>query len=394
MDFGNRGPSTTVRNNGTEDATQASQTNGFNDSGKRKPVPPNGIEVTIADESYILSDFINRTDIEPELVSAEEMLAEIYNYYTTNVPNAQIIYHLSTILQPLIGVKSEREPSSTFETPTRRAPTQSITTKFSNLQEEAVVSTYNDQLQRLQIYNPSVMLSRDAYDSHSEIFNTENCQVNFICLSCNKSINNTTSKFRCENCNTRQDPCPICWQKYPAFEGTKKTKKAALKAALWAREYKFDRHSEPRESEIVVTPDLRTPAIPVPSQDVISDETLFIPEPFTTSPQTNHAMLWQSCLSCGHGAHAACLQHIQGDPGIGGQCPTENCLCDCVAGPYRTQLIREAGDTATDGPLVRGDSMTVGDSNAVKKVRALVLEGREGESSEKRVRVVEPPRSP
>ena len=73
----------------------------------------------------------------------------------------------------------------------------------------------------------------------------------------------------------------------------------------------------------------------------------------------------------------------------------ESCLCDCIPGPYRTRLSREAEDArrASGVGLVRGDSRTVGESKAVRKARSMLDGGKEAKGSEeRRVRVVEPPR--
>jgi hypothetical protein len=117
------------------------------------------------------------------------------------------------------------------------------------------------------------------------------------------------------------------------------------------------------------------------------------------APQTNYAILWQSCLICGHGAHAACLQHVQNDPKIGGKCPTDGCLCDCIPGPYRSRLNRETTDEGhrkASVSWVRGDKSTVSESKAVKGARTILdRDSRESMSERpkqdaRRVRVLEP----
>jgi len=112
--------------------------------------------------------------------------------------------------------------------------------------------------------------------------------------------------------------------------------------------------------------------------------------PVLVQPQFNPPVLWQFCLTCGHGAHAACLDHQQKIPELGGRCPVYGCGCACIPGPYRDRLIREEEEErkiAMAGS-VRGDRMSIVESGAVKTVRGLL--GGGGSDQAKTVRVVEP----
>ncbi|KAF2669094.1 hypothetical protein BT63DRAFT_424804 [Microthyrium microscopicum] len=340
-------------------------------------------------ESYILSDFTGKGQSSPlDPMSVQAMLKELYAYYSDKNPNVQILYILAVALQPYI---TSLEGVSSVESLEHDNALFRSTYGLNRSQHEAVLSSYHDQLLSLQILPPSVELARKAYADHEHLFNTENSQIAFICLSCSKPLNNPVSKFHCETCGKRQNPCPICWQKYPAFEGTKKTRKQALKASLFAREYKLSGStSHTRSGQVAISPELQqtqtTPSTATKAA-FVADEPLFTSvESIEPQPaQSNHPILWQACLVCGHGAHAACLQHIQNDPAIGGTCPTEGCLCDCIPGPYRTQLNREAelARLKTGHGLVRGDSRSIPESKAVRGVKHLLGE-------ERRVRLVEP----
>lgn len=100
-------------------------------------------------------------------------------------------------------------------------------------------------------------------------------------------------------------------------------------------------------------------------------------------------VLWQFCLTCGHGAHAACLDHQQKIPELGGRCPYYGCGCACIPGPYRDRIIREEEKERAKAMAgsVRGDRKSIGESGAVKAVRGLL--GGEGGGG-KSVRVIEP----
>jgi hypothetical protein len=392
MDFGGRDFS--ISSEAFDGQLEASQTIIVENGSKKKQVDHRSrILEQEKSEEYTLSDFsipIEGLQIKP--VSATQMLRELYEYYTDRNPNAQAIYHLATILKPLLTQsKAQQELDGSL------LITHEPISGINQLQDEAVLSTYRDQLESLQIYNPSVSLARDAFEDREYLFDDApgSSQVGLVCLDCNKPINNPVSKFHCENCGKRQANCPVCWQKYPAFEGTKKKQKSAAKAALWSREYKFARPG-PSSAAAVTSPEM-TADTPALASDPLFTMAAAV-EDSDIAPQTNHAILWQSCLVCGHGGHAACLQHVQNDPKIGGKCPTDGCLCDCIPGPYRTRLNRETDEVRRKASVswVRGDTSSVTESRAVKGARNLLdKENRESVSEkpkqeEKRVRVVEP----
>jgi hypothetical protein len=295
------------------------------------------------------------------------MALEMLEYYTDRTPNAQLVYHLSNLLRS-VSQESKKGRKISPRVPDSSFPLEPEA--ISPLREESILSTYQEQLQSLQIYNASVALALEAVNDHEYLFDTANMQIGFICLSCLKPINNPVTKFRCENCGKRQAPCPICWQKYPAIEVTKKSRKAALRSS-------YATHQSRLSNDYHVTVEKAPQQSPEPDRD---------DSPLEASSQTNHPILWQSCLVCGHGAHAACLQHVQNDPRIGGKCPTEGCLCDCIPGRYRAMLNREALDEKArrDRGLVRRDSVRVAESKAVSRARGLL------EGDGRRVRLVEP----
>jgi hypothetical protein len=308
-----------------------------------------------------------QTDLEQtDAVTTQQLALGMLEYYTDQTPNAQLVYHLTNLLRSISQESSKgqkilpRVPDSSFPLEAEAV---------NALREESILSTYQEQLQSLQIYNASVALALDAAKDHEYLFDTASTQIGFICLGCLKPINNPLTKCRCESCGKRQAPCPICWQKYPAIEATKKSRKDALRSS-------YAKHQSKPSNDYHVTVE----KVPHKSPEMDRDDS-----PVEAS-QTNHPILWQSCLVCGHGAHASCLQHVQNDPRIGGKCPTEGCLCDCIPGPYRAMLNREALDEKAkrDRGSVRRDSVRVAESKAVSRARGLL------EGDGRRVRLVEP----
>ena len=81
--------------------------------------------------------------------------------------------------------------------------------------------------------------------------------------------------------------------------------------------------------------------------------------------------LWGWCQECGHGGHADCLRFWWSDPASGGACPTIGCLCDCVPGTRRDEVVekRERGGRAES---VSKDERYVAESGAVRGARAMV----------------------
>lgn len=198
----------------------------------------------------------------------------------------------------------------------------------------------------------------------------QNSAIGLVCIKCNKPINRPDK--RCDSCGHRPDPCPICKQKYSPWTVTKRARNLEeLKAAA------FKVTGDGKPMEFLLAPD--EPAWTGEKHD----------SEVKVQPLPELPVLWQFCLTCGHGAHAACLDHQQKIPELGGRCPYYACGCACIPGPYRDRIIREEEEErlkATAGS-VRGDRKSIGDSGAVKAARGLL--GGEG-GGMKSVRVVEP----
>ena len=81
--------------------------------------------------------------------------------------------------------------------------------------------------------------------------------------------------------------------------------------------------------------------------------------------------LWGWCQECGHGGHADCLRVWWSDPASGGACPTIGCLCDCVPGTRRDEIV-EKGERGERAESVSKDERYVAESGAVRGARAMV----------------------
>ncbi|EME46915.1 WD40-repeat-containing protein [Dothistroma septosporum NZE10] len=75
--------------------------------------------------------------------------------------------------------------------------------------------------------------------------------------------------------------------------------------------------------------------------------------------------LFSACLLCGHSGHMECCRAwYAGEDGQG--CPTEGCLCDCIAGSWRDE---KGGVLEAQKGFVKEDSFTARESSAVEGAR-------------------------
>lgn len=81
--------------------------------------------------------------------------------------------------------------------------------------------------------------------------------------------------------------------------------------------------------------------------------------------------LWGWCQECGHGGHAGCLRVWWSDAASEGACPTMGCLCDCVSGTRRDEIVERMGQ-GRRAESVSKDERYVAESRAVQGARAMV----------------------
>ena len=85
--------------------------------------------------------------------------------------------------------------------------------------------------------------------------------------------------------------------------------------------------------------------------------------------------LWGWCQECGHGGHARCLRVWWGYPASEGACPTTGCLCDCVPGTRRDEIV-EKKEQGRRAESVSKDERYAAESRAVQGARAMVESSR------------------
>ncbi|KAF2848505.1 hypothetical protein T440DRAFT_470117 [Plenodomus tracheiphilus IPT5] len=255
---------------------------------------------------------------------------------------------------------------------------QLIATGINPYQAESILHTYHAQLHSLSLFNSAAELRRLAYPAYPAVYEQalKDTQIGLLCLSCKAPINNPKNKMRCETCRRAQAPCPICWSKYPAFEPptSKKKSKSKYRSGINERSY----HRRKRSS---IT------SHQAPNADLPSTESPVHPSDW--SPPL--ATLWTWCPLCGHGGHTNCLSTWFSDPTLSeGACPTEGCLCDCVAGQRRetklADLAQKKAEKERAKVVRKGDDWKVGESRAVEAVRGKALDtlalgdGQQGEA--------------
>ncbi|KAK3684474.1 SEA (Seh1-associated) complex subunit [Vermiconidia calcicola] len=187
------------------------------------------------------------------------------------------------------------------------------------LQTEAILESYHDQLMRQSLLNEAAVLRKLSYPAFPAVYD-QSIKDNSICLrcgGCGKPISSGMADLRCENCGVRQAPCPVC----------------------------------------------------------LCEESPFDANGVGT---TQHVRLLTACLICNHGGHATCLRvwFDESQEGDGG-CPTQGCLCDCVAGAWRAEKEKMAENrrhsrSHSKGSKVMSDDWSAQESKAVQRTRAVL----------------------
>ena len=153
------------------------------------------------------------------------------------------------------------------------------------------------------------------------------------CTACQKSNKGKIPNY-CERCRQHWAGCPICYG-----AGLRSPRKPTLQTADWQ-----------------IT---SVNKIPGRSQDAHD--------------------LWGWCQECGHGGHAGCLRVWWSDPASEGACPTRGCLCDCVPGTRRDEIVeRKEQDRRTES--VSKHERYAAESRAVRGARAIVGESSRGKT--------------
>lgn len=81
--------------------------------------------------------------------------------------------------------------------------------------------------------------------------------------------------------------------------------------------------------------------------------------------------LWGWCQECGHGGHVDCLRVWWSEPASGGACPTTGCLCDCVPGTRRDEIVEKKERSRRADGVIK-DERSAAESGAVRGARFIV----------------------
>jgi WD40 repeat protein len=341
---------------------------------------------------FVLDDFTNQELLMEDRsypCSVGKLLEQMYLFYAGEKPDAQHIFHIVALLRPFLP-GSVVKRTHYYCDPLKEKPlgeekellleyakycfnalnltdddvatmlatplTHIVRFGIKPLEMEIAWRTYQTLLHQGQIFNTYAVVRKMGAESFGG-FKEENLQeqstykMGLFCLACSRSIRRKDKI--CDHCKKEPAHCPVCWMAHSPFTATKRTRKL-----------------------------LEQMQNLVPSTIESSDDDY---DPDKIKPSNNYPVLWQSCTSCGHGSHAACMAERMGDREIGGCCPEPMCGCPCLPGPYRDRYIREEEEerARAEAGTVRADERRVGESRAVKGARGILDEG-------KRVRVVEP----
>ncbi|KAJ9636345.1 SEA (Seh1-associated) complex subunit [Coniosporium tulheliwenetii] len=318
----------------------------------------------IENEPLILSDFLaldTNSDAENSSpFTVVDMLNQLLTFHTTTLSDAQTPAHLLLLLLPLLPPSHPLDAASTATilasyadhlTTTGLSPTQVSTilsthihyitlTGINPLQAESILAAYHAQLCSLGLHTAAAYLRRLAYPAFPALQN---------------QITNPRDGMRCETCRARQAECPVCWSRYPPFEGwTGKAKKKKEKEGEKAKS-----HAHTQQHHTAAEPDTVKPL---------------------TASVSPHPTLYTTCALCSHTAHLACLNLYFADPASEGACPTPGCLCDCVNGVRRAERLRLTQARKAEKERVRGavagrDEWRVGESRAVGAARGVLGTG-------------------
>ena len=186
----------------------------------------------------------------------------------------------------------------------------------------SILQQYHGQLISLQLYAQAAELRKLAYPDYEEVAEHGLYQILLRLPWCNvcRSPREGSKPGYCARCKQYSAECPICIRQGPASLGK-----------------------------------------PPGADD----------EPSKIQEQTSGATLWGWCQECGHGGHNGCLRIWWDDEESEGGCPTVGCLCDCMPGTRRDEIVKKL-EADRKPKIVNKDEWKVGPSPAVQKARGLV----------------------
>ncbi len=187
-----------------------------------------------------------------------------------------------------------------------------------------ILLQYHSQLVSLELYAQAAELRNLAHPDYVEVAEHGLYQIvpgGPWCTVCRKSSKGTKPRY-CERCKQPWAQCPIC-----NGEGV-----SSIKNSLGV----LDQAAES-----------------------------------TSKCPKGGDNLWGWCQECGHGGHSGCLRIWWGLEESEGACPTAACLCDCMPGTRRDEIVKKLEEERKPKPVSK-DEWKVGPSPAVQKARGLV----------------------
>ena len=187
-----------------------------------------------------------------------------------------------------------------------------VNSGINPFQNEAILSTYHDQLMHRRLFDEAASLRKLCYPNYPAVYDLtlKDNSIHLKCGGCGKPLGASAGPLRCESCRTKQSVCPVCWCE---------------------------------RSPMDIDAQLST--------------------------------LLSTCLLCNHSGHSSCMRAWFEDSGEGdGGCPTAGCLCDCVAGVWRTEKARiaEKRRRLRGHTRVKSDDWTTQESRAVERTRKVL----------------------
>ncbi|KAK3726032.1 SEA (Seh1-associated) complex subunit [Vermiconidia calcicola] len=316
--------------------TQPRTRNGNNK--QRSPIEvENMFEANKAQSPYLPLD----ADIDLEQdnpLTLVEMLREMVNHYASK-GEAQTAAQMLLLLGPILprthslpSLEIDATVSAYIDCYTVAGYTQEylelildghldvlVRSGLQPLHIEAVLESYHDQLMKHSLLNEAAVLQKLSYPAFPAVYD-QSAKDNYIhlrCGDCGKPVSSGMADLRCESCGVRQAPCPVCLCEESPF-------------------------------------------------DVNGVGTI------------QNVRMLTACLLCNHGGHATCLRvwFDESEDGDGG-CPTQGCLCDCVAGAWRAEKEKMAENrrrskSHSKGSKVKSDEWSASESKAVQRTRAVL----------------------
>ena len=242
--------------------------------------------------------------------TASAMLPQIMTYHTTNLSDMQLPAFLIIYLQPHF------DPFGTASI-------------FPYHYCNSILHAYHTQLQNLDLHVQAALLRNQCaqlgYADVAEEGKVDIQAGGAWCTTCRKPVKGE-KKRRCERCQQPWGACSICQGHGP-----------------------ISQLDDPSPSD---TP--KAAAVKYPH---------------------GAAPLWAWCQRCGHGGHTGCLRLWWSDAEMSeGGCATQGCLCDCVAGSRRDEILKVRAEEQLKGKVrtVRRDTWSVGESRAVERARGVL----------------------